>query len=408
MPLGIAPSDKKLMIIGGALLFLMLAATVIFPPPSDKFNSPVPSTYSSSPAGAAAAYRLLARLHYPVRRWENPPTELNVEPGPNSTSEFTFDPGKTLLILAEPAQSPSAKELAALQNFVEKGGHVLFTGASLRNYFPKAHLSDEDPKPTLESFSPNLPCMLTRGAQKITIQPLAYWSRPNSSQLAIYGDLNSPSVVSWQVGRGQILWWAGSTPLTNTGITHDDNLVFFLNAVGNWSPNAPYKIYWDEYFHGERRSLWSYVQKTSLAWGALQIALLAFAILFSFSRRSGPIYIPAEISRLSPLEFVDTLGGLYERAGAASSAVSVSYARLRSVLTRQLALASNTPNGQLAAAAEQRLGWKQSALTSALQTAEVATRTSKLPSREALEVVQKLEEFAARLHVRAQFQRENT
>ena len=423
MPLGIAPSDKTLLLIGGGVLFVLLIASVVFPPPSDNFNSPIPSTFSSQPAGAQAAYRLLVQLHYPVRRWENPPGGLATDssgansgdypPGEAISSKVNHDKlelasGNILLILAEPNQRPSAKERTALHEFVEEGGHVLFTGSNIRSYFPDANISDENPNPAWESFSPNFPSQLTRGAQQITMQTQAFWGKLNSLQLPIYGDSDFPVVVSWQVGGGEILWWAGSTPLTNAGITRDDNLAFFLNAVGSWSPNAPYKIYWDEYFHGERRSLWSYVQKTSLAWGALQIAVLVFAVLFTFSRRSGPFYIPAGVSRLSPLEFVDTLGGLYERAGAASSVVSVSYPRLRALLTRQLGLASNTPDPQLALAAEQRLGWKQSGLAASLHVAEMAAQLPKLPSREALEIVQKLEQFAARLHVRAQFQRENT
>jgi hypothetical protein len=395
MPLGIAQSDKAILYVGGAVLFVLIVASILFPPPSEEFNSPIPSTFSAQSAGAQAAYRLLTRLNYPVRRWEDPPTELG------------DDPENILLILAEPAQSPSAKERAALQDFVEAGGHVLFTGGNIKAYFPDAMVTNENSNPPWETFSPNLPSQLTRGAAKITLQAQASWASLNSAQLPLYGDADAPAVVSWEVGDGQILWWAGSTPLTNAGITRDDNLTFFLNSVANWSPN-PYKIYWDEYFHGERRSLWSYVQKTSLAWGVLQLALLAVVVLFTFSRRSGPIYIPAEVSRLSPLEFVDTLGGLYQRAGAASSAVSVSYARLRSLLTRQLALPSTTPDQQLAEAAEQRLGWKRSGLAVSLHGAELAMHASKLPDREALEIVQKLENFAARLHVRAQLQRENT
>ena len=157
--------------------------------------------------------------------------------------------------------------------------------------------------------------------------------------------------MSWKLGDGEILWWAGSTPLTNAGITHDDNLAFFLKSVANWSLDEPYHIYWDEYFHGQRSSLWSYVGKTSLPWGLVQLGFLALAVLLTFSRRSGPTYIPAPVSRLSPLEFVDTLGGLYERAGAASSAVSVSYARLRSLLTRHLSLPGNIPDAELAQSA---------------------------------------------------------
>ena len=136
--------------------------------------------------------------------------------------------------------------------------------------------------------------------------------------------------------------------------------------------------------------------------------MLALAVLFSFSRRSGPVFVPAGTSRLSPLEFVDTLGGLYERAGAASSAVSVSYLRLRFLLTRQLGMAPNTPDAELGHAAEERLGWKDSGLAELLQRAANSRHMAKLSPNEALDQVQMLERYAAKLNVRAQSRQEKT
>ncbi|HKI12775.1 MAG TPA: DUF4350 domain-containing protein [Candidatus Acidoferrum sp.] len=396
MPVGIAPSDRKLLLAGGVLLLLMLTASAVLAPPADQQESPVPSTYSAQSEGAKAAYLLLAHLHYPVRRWENPPTELDP------------DSRKTLLILAGSWQPPSKAERQALENFVLHGGHVLFTGASFPDYFPAANISHLSPDPDWKSYSPNLPSRLTRGAVHISLRPQANWGKLEPSQLVLYGEASSPVVVSWKLGEGQILWWGSSSPLTNLGITRDDNLAFFLNSVSNWSAGKPYTIYWDEYFHGQRSSLWSYVGRTSLAWGGVQLVLLGLALLLTFSRRSGPIYLPAEVSRLSPLEFVDTLGGLYERAGAASSAVSVSYTRLRTLLSRQLGFSANTPNAQIAEAAEQRLGWKDSGLADLLRRSGAATRVDRMPDSEALDLVQKLEHLAARLTIRAQFRREKT
>ena len=393
MPARIASSDRKILLIGGGLLALMLTASAILAPPAE-VNSPIPSTYSGQSGGAEAAYLLLSQLHYPVRRWESSPTELGA------------NPANALLILAEPSQLPSKGERRALEDFVKRGGHVLFTGAKIRTFFPQAHVSNNPPDPAWETFHPSIPSRLARGAQRVTLQPEAYWGAFDSSQLPLYGDVDTAAVVIWKLGEGEILWWAGSTPLTNAGITRDDNLPFLLNAMRNWPAEKPYEIYWDEYFHGQRGSLWSYVAETSFVWGLLQIGVIAFALLFTYSRRSGPIYTPAEVSRLSPLEYVETLGGLYERAGATSSAVAISHQRFRSLLTRQLGLPSTTPDPELGKAAEQRLGWKEAGIADLLQRAAEASREAKLPRSEGLDLVQKLERNAAKLAVRPSIRKE--
>lgn len=396
MFLGIAGPDRKLLMIGGGLLIVMLIASVALSPPEGSMSSPVPSTYSTQSAGAKAAYMLLSQLHYPVRRWEEAPTEL------------PKDGSNTLLILAGPTQTPSAKEREALETFVDSGGHVLFTGPNITDFFPDAAVSWKASDAEWVSYAPNFPSAISRGALRITIQPQAYWREPNEEQLALYGDADSRAVVSWQIDDGAILWWCGPTPLINSGITKDDNLAFFLNSVLNWAPDNSHQIYWDEYFHGQRSSLWSYTRNTPLTWGLVQVGLVAAAVIFTFGRRRGPVYRQATVSRLSPLEFVDTLGGLYERADAGSSAVAVSQSRLRYLLTRQLGLPSDTPDVQLAQAAEQRLGWKDFSVENVLGRADVASRVAKLKPREALDLVQNLERHAQKLEVHPRLSQEKT
>src|SRR6202166_69928 len=126
MFLGIAGPDRKLLMIGGGLLIVMLIASVALSPPEGSFPSPVPSTYSTQSAGAKAAYMLLSQLHYPVRRWEEAPTEL------------PKDGSNTLLILSGTTQTPSSQEREALANFVESGGRVRFYRPQIYELFPGA------------------------------------------------------------------------------------------------------------------------------------------------------------------------------------------------------------------------------------------------------------------------------
>jgi hypothetical protein len=376
---------------------LMTGVSVALSPSEDQTPSPIPSTYSAQSGGAEAAYRLLSRLAISVHRWEDAPTEL---PSPAESN--------ILLILADPSEIPTIKEREAIARFVEEGGHVLFTGSNISSFFPDANISEIPPDPKWISYSPNIPSAVDRNAQRIVIQPQAYWGELSEAELALYGDADSRSVVSWGLGDGKILWWAGSTPLTNAGITQGDNLAFFLNSASNWSTDHPYQIYWDEYFHGQRSSLWSYARKTSITWALLQIALLSAALIFTLGRRSGPVYPRPSVSRLSPLEYVDTLGGLYERAGAASAAVSVSHQRLRYLLARQLGLPTDRSDQELTQVAAERLGWRNFQTEDVLGRAETASRAAKMGSRQALDLVRDLERYAQKLEVGSQFREEKT
>lgn len=138
----------------------------------------------------------------------------------------------------------------------------------------------------------------------------------------------------------------------------------------------------------------------------MQIGLVVVAMIFTFGRRSGPVYRQPVVSRLSPLEFVDTLGGLYERAGAGSAAVSVSQLRFRYLLAQQLGLPSDTSDAELAQAAEARLGWKGFQAEDVLGRAASASHAPKMRSREALHLVQDLERYAQKLEVRSRFRQE--
>jgi hypothetical protein len=395
MFLGIGGPDRKLLIIGGALLVLMIGVSAALSPAPAGRSPEVTSTYSTRSSGAKAAFLLLNQMHYPLRRWQDPPKDLPHD--------------GVLLILADPTETPSNKDQQAIGDFVKSGGHVLFTGDNISAFFPQASISEVEPDPDggWNSYSANLPSAIANHAKRITMEPRAYWSKLDESQLALYGAADSQAVVSWKFGEGQILWWAGATPLTNAGIARDDNLAFFLNSVANWS-EKPYSIYWDEYFHGQRSSLWNYARHPSLSGGLIQIGLLALAAIFTFGRRSGPIYGQPRVSRLAPLEFVDTLGGLYERAGAGSAAVGISQSRLRYLLTRQLRLPRDTPEKELAEGAQSRLGWKNFVADNVLGRAESASRTAKLNSRQALDLVVELERYSQKLEVRTRTPQEKS
>ena len=398
MPTAIDSGDRKLLLIGAAIFVALTAGLAFVGTNPVEQGMQIPSTFSAGSGGARAAYLLLQDLHYKVSRWERSPTEL---PG---------DPEDVVLILADPQETPTKEEREALRQFVDEGGQVLFTGARIKSFFPEARVNAQIPTLEWKSFSADFPSNYTSGAPKIVLQTGNTWHAPVASQLPLYGETRSPVVVSWRIGRGRILWWAAATPLTNSGILREGNLNLFLNAMNAplQSDRLAVQIYWDEYFHGQRASLWSYVQKTPVAWGLLQLAILGLIVFFTFGRRSGPVVLPPVVSRLSPLEFVDTLGGLYERAGAEPAVVGLVYQRFRATLSRQLRLSPSVPDAAIAEAAQGRLGWKENGLKSTLARASVASRAPKITPGEALILIRELERHEEQLGVKKKIAKEKS
>src|SRR5215472_8313429 len=93
-------------------------------------------------------------------------------------------------------------------------------------------------------------------------------------------------------------------------------------------------------------------------WGLAQIGLALLALLFTFSRRNAPIRPLVEPSRLSPLEFVQTLGKLYRRANATRTALEVPYNSIRALLIRRLGLRNDVSSAELLQAARKKLGYQ--------------------------------------------------
>ena len=369
----IEKSDRRLLM--WAALFLLPVIIALAFLSQEEEESGVPSTYSAQTRGAKAAYLLLQDIGYRVERWEQSPAELPA------------DPAHTVLVLANPFRWPSPQEKNALQIYLSRGGKVLATGSSPWMLLPQAETEYEPlPAPSWKEYQPQLLTPLTRGGA-IQMSPVAYWKDASTAYLVHYADEARPIVVSYKVGKGEVIWWGASTPLTNAAIGKSGNLALLLNSLGQ--PNDV-QVYWDEYFHGYRSSFLGYMGEPPVWYGLLQCLMVFMALIFTFSRRNGPIHPLAETSRLSPLEFVHTLGKLYRRAKAVHSALAIPYARFRMMATRQLGIRSDVPAHELARALKNRLRYKDDALDDLLQQIEIALHNSELSEAWALELVQQL------------------
>jgi len=386
MPAGLDRTDRSILIGAGILVVLLALATSFLSPSRRSGRTGYPSSYSTAWDGAKAAYLLLEELGYDVQRWDRSPTEL------------TGDPSNQVLILASPLQPASSEETAALRRFLEDGGHILTTGDDFAEFLPGGQkFTETDDAEGEVQFPAVLPSPLTAGAPEISMAAPTDWHPNKVDQLVVYGNKDTAAVVTYVVGKGSVVWWGSPSPLTNRRIREPGSLDLLLNSVGGIHGK---QILWDEYFHGARGDFWSYVARTPLPWVFLQLGVLLVFVLLTYSRRYGTIRMPGRISRLSPLEFVDTLGDLYTSAHAGSAAVRVAYQRLRYQLTRQLALPANATVAELSRASGRTLGWDESALLGTLACADRNSRTLTITDGEALQIVQDLHDYTARLEIR--------
>ncbi len=378
MPLKMDQKDRRLMLGGGVLFVALIVAAAFFSGNGTKEE--IPSTYSTASGGAKAAYMLLADAGFQVARWEKPLKEL-----PHGTGDT--------LILANPAQAPTREDKDRLKKFVSAGGRVIATGNFAGTYLPESNSLPIALGGVTRAKAVS-PSQITRAAPEITIAPDARWESLTPAY-PLYADGDQTLVVKYPYGRGEVLWWASAMPLTNSGLKEPGNMEFLLACARETKG----RILWDEYIHGYRETLGSAMGNSPVKWLALQLALLALAVLATFSRRSGPISAPAAVVRLSPLEFVETLGGLYEHADTASVAVDICYQRFRYWLTKRLGLASNTPLEELRRAVEDRFALRDERFSAVMRRCESAKNDPYLQGPEALHLVQELDEFAARMRL---------
>jgi len=288
------------------------------------------------------------------------------------------------LVIAGPTQIPDRDETNSLQKFVAAGGTILVAGAWFDGFAPDSHITFGKYRAGWAECQPAAPTRLSRGGP-VSMDKSTTWDKDKRLEVLVhYKYEDDPVVVSYMVGQGEVIWWASALPLTNVGIRDKNNLNLLINSVGEGK-----HILWDEYFHSEYRhdplaSIWS----TAMKAGAWQCVALALMLLLTFSRRSGPVMPLVPESRLSPLEFVETLGNLYERAGAAQVPVEIAFTRFRQLAARRLGLYGTVSAQQLAQAMMVRRLVAGGEFAAKLQRCEDAISDPNLTEREALTLVQ--------------------
>lgn len=369
------PRDRKLLLVCLSAVVVLAVITGFFARNQNRDDDPVPSSYLTGRHGARAAYDLLQSSGYRIQRWEEPLSELARQANTN-----------TVVILAEPFLSNMA-DFKAVDELLDHGARVLVTGFTGGALIPGSAVQPANQFQAACKLTPQgLDPLADSG--EVWMVPAAGWKLANPRYRVQYSCAGAPAVVEFKRGAGQVVWWASSTPLENGSIARADNLQLFLNALG---PRAGHDFYWDESLHGDVRSPWFYARGTALNLLIIGLACVGLLVILSFSRRRGPLRELPAPARATPVEFLEALGSLYGKAGAAPTAVGLAYDRFRrrmGTLCGRKGMQMNA--AELAAALRRRFPQAPTELDADLAACEEAATDDRLPPRRALALVQAL------------------
>jgi hypothetical protein len=374
-----ASRDQRIVLGILAAIVVLLVIVSIFAPANDDSN-PSPTTYNSGSAGTKATYLVLGELGYGAERWEASPDDLK-----------NVDAAKATLILAEPNfPAENAKQVqASIADFLSRGGRVLATGKDGAYFLPDAKTAAP------ARFYQKL-CFTTPEGQgplaragKVSLADDVRWTALETKFRVSQLCGNDAVVVSYNYGAGEAIWWSSPMPMTNRGLKENASLKLVLASVGGLDR----RVLFDEYFHGERASLWDTAKGLPIRQVVLQCAVVAVLLVLSFGRRNGPIRLPVRLPRSSPLEFAESMGRLYKRAGATQAAVDGARRRLLKFLEEQCGIPRDvlrsTPQ-VIVEAVEERLGGRWSTLGEHLMQA-ANTAHSPVTLASTLELVKALD-----------------
>jgi hypothetical protein len=150
-------------------------------------------------------------------------------------------------------------------------------------------------------------------------------------------------------------------------------------------------VLWDEHYHGHKRSLWSYAAATPLPWIGAQLGVMMVAVFATYSRRRGPIRPRTTDQRTSPLEFIDMLRALYQRAGAGAAAVRAARTRLQRAVASAYGIPADSPDEAVARVIAGKAGGDAATVLRLLEASGHAA-SRELSAAEAVELTRKLQD----------------
>lgn len=438
----------------GVLIAINSAAYVTEEEHQDSELSPDRSTYNAGATGTRALFDLLNETGYKVVRWRETPDRLQGAGGQKV---------KTFVIIGHTPVFIDENEAKSLLRWVELGGrlviidrrpveHLLppsgeWTITTELLAYPGVDVDPEKPEQMTQGVKPLHPVQPTRFTRDVeAIMPSRFFSAikffvPNKAATKNAGEhplpsderrdegppapeseskstnaassaqptspapvvhftaSNSPLLVDYPHGKGNIVLLSDPFIVANDGITLKDNLQLAINLLSN----SDGQIAFDEFHQGHgttRNAFASYFSGTPILAICGQIALLIILMLWTRGHRfARPLPLP-RVDRRSSLEFVASMAELQQRAQAFDLAIENIYSRTRRVLARYAGMDYNSSRTEIASRVAARSSLDAHGLETLMRQSEEVINGGAINERQSIHLVKRLREVEASLGLR--------
>jgi hypothetical protein len=330
-------SDAWLAVLILVVLFGVVVAGALLSPKQETL--PPLSSHSTQKDGSQALYTWLAQLGYQVSN--DPP---NV---------FAVPEGTQVVFLLEPDWNfpVQENEWEKLDQFIQDGGILITAGRDLGFPLVATHYgfsTERDDSGQIVPFTPVLHSP-PLDYSKITLVTTNHFNRAKFDYLPVLVVNSHAYAVSLPKGKGQVILVADSALFNNAGLKNYGAAELLLNLLTPIQRGA--KIWFDEWHHGERpletarTGLGDWLVYTPGGQAVLWVLVVVFVGLVLEGRYFGrPLAAEKGALRRAPLEYVNALARLNQRAGHRGEILRVYYSQLKRSLSKRFRIDPNLPD----------------------------------------------------------------
>ena len=245
-----------------------------------------------------------------------------------------------IVLMLQPSQQVSARELTHLETWVEEGGVLLVVGnnaqaSMVTGYF---EFSQTFYFGAETQFVKPATLAVQRGVawDSAEIDPPATFTTERTDFVTHLAIEQEPVIVSFQQGKGTIILSTLWEPFSNSGIQREGNAELVINLLSMTTFDGA--IWFDEWHHGDRAPIianeisgpGAWVRRTRVGQALLLTIALGYVLTIWRGRRFGrPIPLPDTNVRRAPLEYITAIANMNRRAGNRQAIVDAYRLRLK-------------------------------------------------------------------------------